>query len=179
MTRRHLGSLLLGAVVALLVPASAAAAGRCGDPQTRPWCDTSLSPGQRAELLLGELTDEEEISLLGGDDLSGVLGEEGTHTGTSNGIERVGLPTIYLSDGPGGPRSGLATAMPSPLALGASWDPQASSRDAAVIADEVIHKGNDIVFAPTVDIVRTPLAGRVFEAIGGEDPLLASKLAVP
>jgi beta-glucosidase len=179
MTRRHLGSLLLGVVVALLVPASAAAAGRCGDPQTRPWCDTSLSPGQRAELLLGELTDEEEISLLGGDDLSGVLGEEGTHTGTSNGIERVGLPTIYLSDGPGGPRSGLATAMPSPLALGASWDPQASSRDAAVIADEVIHKGNDIVFAPTVDIVRTPLAGRVFEAIGGEDPLLASKLAVP
>ena len=48
-----------------------------------------------------------------------------------------------------------------------------------MIADEVIRKGNDIVFAPTVDIVRTPLAGRVFEAMGGEDPFLSARLAVP
>jgi beta-glucosidase len=125
------------------------------------------------------MTDAEKISLLGGDELSGVLGGEGMHTGTSNGIERLGLPTIYLSDGPAGSRSGSATAMPSPIALGATWDPRLAKRHAAVITDEVIHKGNDFVFAPTVDIVRTPLAGRVFEAIGGEDPYLASKLAVP
>ncbi len=121
----------------------------------------------------------EKISLLGGDELSGVAGGEGTHTGTSDGIERLGLPTIYLSDGPAGPRSGSATAMPSPIALGATFDRRLAARDAAVIADEVIHKGNDIVFAPTVDIVRTPLAGRVFEAIGGEDPYLSTQLAVP
>ena len=48
-----------------------------------------------------------------------------------------------------------------------------------MVTDEVIRKGNDIVFAPTVDIVRTPLAGRVFEAIGGEDPYLSTRLAVP
>ncbi len=125
------------------------------------------------------MTDAEKISLLGGDELTGVAGGEGTHTGTSDGIERLGLPTIYLSDGPAGPRSGSATAMPSPIALGAAWDPRNAKRDAAVIADEVIHKGNDFVFAPTVDIVRTPLAGRVFEAIGGEDPYLATRLAVP
>lgn len=166
-------------VLLALLPAAAAAKGRCGDPATRPWCDTSLSAGERAQLLLAAMTADERISLLGGDELTGVAGGEGTHTGTSDGIPRLGLPTIYLSDGPAGVRSGMATAMPSPIALGAGFDPQNAVRDARVIADEVIKKGNDIVFAPTVDIVRTPLAGRVFEAIGGEDPYLSSQLAVP
>ena len=85
----------------------------------------------------------------------------------------------YLSDGPAGVRSGEATALPSPIAIGASFNPRNSAADARVIADEVIKKGNDIVFAPTVDIVRTPLAGRVFEAIGGEDPYLSTQLSVP
>ena len=129
--------------------------------------------------MLAQLTADEKVSLLGGDELSGVAGGEGTHTGTSDGIERLGIPTIYFSDGPAGVRSGMATAMPSPIALGASFDPANSARDARVIADEVIKKGNDIVFAPTVDIVRTPLAGRVFEALGGEDPYLSTQLAVP
>ena len=162
-----------------LTSSPANAAGRCGDPATRPWCDTSLSPDARAELLLAELTGDEKISLLGGDEFTGVAGGEGGHTGTGNGIERVGIPTIYLSDGPAGVRSGNATAMPSPIGLGASFDRRNAARDARVIADEVIKKGNDIVFAPTVDIVRTPLAGRVFEALGGEDPYLSSQLAVP
>jgi beta-glucosidase len=166
------------AVVAVAAPCgSTSAAGRCGDPAARPWCDTSLSPSARAELLLSELTDAEKIGLLGGDDIAGATGAEGTHTGTSAGIPRVGLPSIYLSDGPAGPRSGEATAMPSPLALAATWDPRLAAMHAAVIADEVRKKGNDIVFAPTVDIARNPLAGRTFETYG-EDPLLASRLAV-
>jgi beta-glucosidase len=177
-TARTITPALLVTLLALM-PAGASAEGRCGDPASRPWCDTSLPPGQRAELLLAQMTDAEKISLLGGDETSGVLGAAGTHTGTMDGIERLGIPTIYLSDGPAGVRSGQATAMPSPIALGASFDPKNSVRDARVIADEVIKKGNDIVFAPTVDIVRTPLAGRVFEALGGEDPYLSSRLAVP
>lgn len=166
-------------ILLALPPVGASAEGRCGDPATRPWCDIALSADKRADLLLGELTADEKMSLLGGDELSGVFGEQGSHTGTSDGIARVGIPTIYFSDGPAGVRSGMATALPSPIALGASFDPRNSSRDAGVIADEVIKKGNDIVFAPTVDIVRTPLAGRVFEALGGEDPYLSSQLAVP
>ena len=71
---------------------SASAAGRCGD---RPWCDTALSPDRRAELLLAALTRDEKISLLGGDERSGVAGGPGSHTGTSDGVERVGLPTTY------------------------------------------------------------------------------------
>jgi beta-glucosidase len=163
--------------VVLAWPGAASAAGRCGDPAARPWCDTSLSPDRRAELLLAELTDAEKVGLLGGDDVAGVAGAEGTHTGTAAGIPRVGLPSIYLSDGPAGPRSGQATAMPSPLALAATWDPGLAAKHAGVIADEVRRKGNDIVFAPTVDIARNPLAGRTFETYG-EDPLLATRLAV-
>jgi beta-glucosidase len=171
----------LATVVALtgVATPSAGAAGRCGDAPVRPWCDTSLNPDRRAELLLAQMTDAEKISLLGGDELSGVAGGEGTHTGTSDGVDRLGIPTIYFSDGPSGTRSGHATAFPSPIAVGASFDPRTSALDARAITDEVVKKGNDFVFAPTVDIVRTPLAGRVFEALGGEDPYLSSQLAVP
>ena len=118
----------------LLVPAMANADGRCGSAASRPWCNTRLSPDKRADLLLAQMTDPEKISLLGGDELTGVAGGQGTHTGTSNGVDRLGIPTIYLSDGPAGVRSGKATAMPSPISIGASlirrtppWMP-ASSR---------------------------------------------------
>jgi beta-glucosidase len=158
---------------------SAIAAGRCGDVSVRPWCDTSLTPDERADLLLAQMTPDEKIALLGGDDLGGAAGGEGTHTGTMDGVARLGIPTIYLSDGPAGVRSGSATAMPSPLGLAASFDPHNATRDARVIAAEEIAKGNDIVFAPTVDIIRTPLAGRLFEAIGGEDPYLSTQMSVP
>ncbi|MBN8869442.1 MAG: glycoside hydrolase family 3 C-terminal domain-containing protein [Solirubrobacterales bacterium] len=170
---------LAGVCVLAAAPALATAEGRCGDPAERPWCKPSLSPDRRADLLLGQMTDSEKVSLLGGDELTGVLGGQGTHTGTMDGVPRLGIPRIYLSDGPAGVRSGQATALPSPIALGATFDRHAARQDAAVIADEVIRKGNDIVFAPTVDIVRTPLAGRVFEALGGEDPFLSTSLAVP
>src|SRR5687767_4638012 len=98
--RRSLAPL---AVLAVLVPAApAAAAGRCGDAATRAWCDTRLSADARAELLLKELTRDEKVGLLAGDELTGVSGREGSHTGTSNGVARVGLPPIFFSDGPVG-----------------------------------------------------------------------------
>jgi beta-glucosidase len=161
-----------------LLSANASAEGRCGDPSVRPWCNTSLTPDERADLVMAQMTADEKISLLGGDERGGVAGGEGTHTGTLDGIERLGIPTIYLSDGPSGVRSGSATAMPSPLGLAASFSPANAANDARVIASEVIAKGNDIVFAPTVDIIRTPLAGRLFEAIGGEDPFLSTQMSV-
>ena len=130
-------------------------------------------------MLLAELTDAEKVSLLGGDELAGATGAEGTHTGTSDGIGRLGIPTIYFSDGPAGVRSGSRPRCPRRSRSAPASIRRNSARDARVIADEVIKKGNDVVFAPAVDIVRTPLAGRVFEALGGEDPYLSSELAVP
>ena len=153
------------------------AAGRCGEPAERPWCDTALAPDDRAGLLLAALTRDEKIDLLAGDELTGVSGREGSHTGTLNGVERVGLPPVYFSDGPVGPRQGQSTAMPSPMTLASTFSPGSAFRHGSLIGDEVKKKGNDVVYAPAVNMLRTPLNGRTFEYFG-EDPYLASRMAV-
>jgi beta-glucosidase len=170
--------LLVSGVAAPIQPAQSVEAGpsRCGDPDRRPWCDRSLSANERAGLLLRELTLDEEISLLAGDELTGVSGREGTHTGTSNGIERVGLPPVYFSDGPVGPRQGKATGMPSPMSVAASFSGRVAWRHARVVGDEVKRKGNDVVYAPATNLMRTPLNGRTFEYFG-EDPYLSGLMA--
>ena len=153
---------------------TASGAGRCGD---HPWCDTALDPDTRARLLVDALTLDEKIGLLAGDELFGVTGQPGTHTGTSNGVPRLGIPPTYYSDGPVGPRQGQSTAMPAPMALAATFDPRMAYRHGATIANEAKFKGNDVIFAPTVNIMRTPVGGRTFEAYG-EDPYLVSRLTV-
>jgi beta-glucosidase len=161
------------AIAALIAVPAAFAAGRCGD---HPWCNTSLSPDQRATLLLHAMTQDEKTALIGGDDLSGVLGGAGTHTGTQDGIPRLDVPTVYYSDGPQGSRSGQATAMPGPMALAAGFDPTLAEGYGTVVGNEVKLKGNDVVFAPTINLMRTPLGGRTFEGYG-EDPFLIGNTA--
>src|SRR5829696_2935837 len=169
-------ALACAALVTMIVAggsSAATAAGRCGD---HPWCDTGVSADDRAQLLLEALTRDEKISLLAGDELTGVAGREGTHTGTSDGVPRVGLPPIYFSDGPVGTRQGQATGMPSSMTVASMFDPGLAARHAAVIGDEVKKKGNDVVYAPAVNMMRTPLNGRTFEYFG-EDPFLVAQIA--
>src|SRR4051794_3544733 len=172
---RPMARWVLAAAIAglLLLPASALAAGRCG---AHPWCDTSLSPDARANLLVGQMTNDEKAAFLGGDDVTGVLGGDGTHTGTQLGVPRVELPTIYYSDGPQGPRAGKATAMPGPMALAATFDRDTARTYGAEVGNEVWLKGNDVVYAPTINVMRTPLGGRTFEGYG-EDPFLIGQTA--
>lgn len=165
---------LLAVGCALALSPAASAAGRCGD---HPWCDIRLSPDARAELLLAELTEDERIGLLGGDELRGVVGAEGTHTGTSDGVPRVDLPTVYFTDGPVGVRSGQATPMPVPMGLAATFDMKLARLHGATIGAEARAKGNDVIYAPTVNILRTPLWGRAFETFG-EDPYLSGQIGV-
>jgi beta-glucosidase len=169
----------VGATLVALVTLAAAAnaAGRCGDPATRPWCNTSLSPDARAGLLLRAMTPQERIGLLGGDDRTGVGGGEHNHTGTQDGVPRVGFPTIYYSDGPVGPRQGKVTAMPAPMGDAATWNPRVNYSYGRLVAAEARAKGNDVLYAPNVNLMRTPLNGRTFEAFG-EDPFLVSNTAV-
>ncbi len=165
-------ALLLAALVALILPASAGALGRCG---SQPWCDVALSDDLRAQILTDRLTIPERIGLLGGDDIFGITSIP--HTGTENGVPRLNIPPTYYSDGPAGVRGTPATAFSSPLSLAASWSPSLARLQARTIADEAKHKGNDVVFAPTVNIMRTPYWGRTFEGYG-EDPWLTSRLGV-
>ncbi len=167
---------LLAAAVALAAPVTATAAGRCGD---HPWCDASKPADERAQLVLDALTLPEKADLLWGDEQFGVANlSDRFHTGRNNGNPRLGIPDFFFSDGPVGPRQGAAsTAMPAPIGLAASFDPALAKVAGGVVADEVKAKGNDVVFAPTVNIMRTPRGGRTFEGYG-EDPYLSGRQAV-
>ncbi len=123
------------------------------------------------------MTESEKVDFLGGDNFSGVGGGPHAHTGTQNGVPRLGLPDVLYSDGPVGPRQGSSTGMPAPMALAATFDPELARLYGTTVADEVKAKGNDVVFAPTVNVMRTPLGGRTFEAFG-EDPFLVARLTV-
>ncbi len=162
------------AIAALGAVPSASAAGRCG---SHPWCDTSLSPERRAQLLVSALTPAERASLLAGDVATGVTGDPGGHTGAAYGVSRLDVPPLYLTDGPVGVRQGPSTAMPASMALAASFDRSLARLDGAVVGNEARLKGNDVVYAPTVNILRTPLWGRVFESLG-EDPFLTARIGV-
>ncbi|MEA2303294.1 MAG: beta-glucosidase, partial [Solirubrobacteraceae bacterium] len=164
----------LAAAVLLALPAGAVAKGRCG---AHPWCDTSLPAARRAALLVQALTPAERIGLLGGDSADGVLGHADTHTGAADGVPRLGVPPLHLTDGPVGVRQGSSTAFPASIALAASFDRALARTYGAAVADEAKLKGNDVVYAPTVNILRTPLWGRAFESFG-EDPFLTARLGV-
>ena len=159
--------------------AGATAAGQCGDPASRPWCDTSLPPGKRADLLLDAMTRQEKISLLGGEQLPDVGrgGRIDQHSAASAGIARLGIPRLNFDNGPAGVRQGPATALPAPIAQAATWKPELVNEAGAVTADEATKKGNDFLYAPTVNIMRTPVGGRTFEGYG-EDPFLDSQMTV-
>ncbi|WBB61771.1 glycoside hydrolase family 3 C-terminal domain-containing protein [Streptomyces sp. WMMC500] len=94
----------------------------------------------------------------------------------------VGLRRIVLSDGPSGVRGeswdGRFTALnlPSATALAASWDPGLARRYGAILAHEARRMGVDVVLGPTINLHRSPLGGRHFEAYA-EDPLLTSRMA--
>jgi len=153
-------------------PARAATPSRCGDVATRPWCDSTKTPDARAALLLAAMTQDEEVQLLGGN----VRGEA-PHTGAAYAIDRLGIPAVYYSDGPVGPRQGSATAMPVPIALASTFDTTLAREHGATIATEAKAKGNDVVFAPTVNILRNPQGGRSYEAYG-EETFLTAETAV-
>ena len=165
--------LLLGLLAA--GSTQAAAAGRCG---AHPWCDTTLLPQVRAELLLGAMAPSEQLGLLAGDDRTGVDGGEHVHTGTQLGIPRLDVPTVLYADGPAGPRQGRSSGLSAPIALAATFNPGLAAEHGRVAAAEARAKGNDVIYGPTVNLARTPLGGRVFEAYG-EDPHLASALVDP
>src|SRR5271169_952136 len=95
----------------------------------------------------------------------------------------IGLRAMVVSDGPAGVRGitmderNPSASLPCPSALGATWDPTLVQALAAALGTEARSKGVDILLAPTINVMRTPLGGRGFESFG-EDPVLISRLAV-
>ncbi|MGI5499944.1 glycoside hydrolase family 3 C-terminal domain-containing protein [Lentzea sp. CA-135723] len=95
----------------------------------------------------------------------------------------IGLRALTFSDGPAGVRGPgwderrTSLALPSPTALGATWDEDLVRRLGALLADESRRKGVDVLLAPVLNLHRTPYGGRHFECFA-EDPLLTARLGV-
>jgi beta-glucosidase len=123
------------------------------------------------------MTPLERIGMLGGTNLTGVAGGDTAHTGTESGVPRLGIPDLQYDDGPLGPRQGAVTGMPSPMADAATWSPVDNYAYGQVVGTEARDKGADVIFGPTVNLMRTPLGGRTYEGFG-EDPYLVSQTAV-
>jgi beta-glucosidase len=126
---------------------------------------------ERIESLLAQMTLEEKVSMLAGAD----------HWRTVP-VERLGIPAIKVTDGPVGARGSRArggptsACFPSGVALAATWNPDLVQRVGMALAEEVKAKGAHMLLAPTVNIHRSPLAGRNFECYS-EDPYLTGRMA--
>ncbi len=124
----------------------------------------------RVQALLQAMTLDEKLSLLAGRSLF-----------KTRGLARLGLKPMKLSDGPRGVgyHSALrrATAFPTGIALGASWNPELAREFGEALALEARAVGAQVILGPAVNICRTPLNGRTFEYFT-EDPELNSRLAV-
>ncbi|GAB2977056.1 glycoside hydrolase family 3 C-terminal domain-containing protein [Saccharothrix stipae] len=93
----------------------------------------------------------------------------------------IGLRSIVVSDGPIGVRGqgwderSTSLALPSPTALAATWDVGLVRRLGVLLAAEARRKGVDVLLAPTLNLHRSPFAGRHFECYS-EDPLLTARI---
>ena len=111
---------------------------------------------------------------------------------SSPGCPRLGIPELWMSDGPHGVRAEInwndwgyagwtndsCTAFPALTCLAASWNPLLAAKYGYAIGEEARYREKDVLLGPGVNIYRTPLNGRNFEYMG-EDPYLASELCVP
>ena len=130
----------------------------------------------RAERIVAQMTLEEKISQLHGI-------SDARNYRIILGLERLGIPALRITNGPAGVGPGgagpqlRATALPAPIALAATWDPDAARDYGRLAGDETLALGSDLLEAPDINIVRVPQGGRTFECLG-EDPWLTSRLAV-
>jgi beta-glucosidase len=138
-------------------------------PESAPVSDPATLDG-----LVDALTVDEKALLL-----------EGVDSWNTNAIPRLGIPPLFVTDGPHGVRKvrdasgafGLAdtvpsTAFPTSATVANSWDPENSRRMGAAIGRESVARGVDVLLAPGVNIKRNPLCGRNFEYFS-EDPLVS------
>ena len=157
------------------------------DIQKLPWMNKSLSPDERADLVLKQMTLDEKISLLHGNGMAHAPQWQMPLTYLSNGgagyvegIKRFGIPPIFMSDAAYGVRDSAtngrySTALPSNVGSAASWDPQAACEYGALIGRELRAQGYNMTLGGGTNITREPRNGRTFEYMG-EDPILAGTL---
>ncbi len=181
------------AVAAMLTGLASAA-----NAQPLAWMDTTVAPDQRAALLVSAMTLDEKFEQLLG--TPGIVAELPQCFGARhlNGIARLQIPTLRITNGPVGigqsdcvppdtpglPASALsnvnsakATALPSALAVAASFDPAVATTFGDVLGTEALDLALQVLEAPGMNLARVPQGGRNFEYFG-EDPFLSGTTAV-
>jgi beta-glucosidase len=186
MQNRKLGSCFFFSLIALIAILSAASIALAQNTN-RPWMNPALSPEERAELVLKQLTLDEKLALLHGNGMAHVDDWQMPLTHLANGgagyvegIERLGIPPLVISDAAYGVRDSAAngrysTALPSNLGAASSWDVDSACEYGALIGRELRAQGFNMTLGGGINLAREPRNGRTFE-YKGEDPLLAGTL---
>src|SRR5256714_2081729 len=125
------------------------------------------------EDLLSQMTMQEKVAMLAG-----------MNDWYTVPVERLGIPSLKMSDGPNGARGAggftggvKAACFPAEISLASTWNTDLLERVGQALAREAQMKGAQVLLAPTVNIQRSPLGGRNFECFS-EDPFLSARLAV-
>jgi beta-glucosidase len=153
---------------------------------SHPWMNRSLSPDERAWMVVKEMTIDEKIQMLHGTGMVGLspMSPLAIHSnggaGYVPGIPRLGIPALQMSDAAYGVRvSGengrYSTALPSDIAGAATWDLAGAYEYGALIGRELRAQGYNMGLGGGVNLTREPRDGRTFEYMG-EDPILAGKM---
>ena len=149
--------------------------------QTLPYQDESLPIETRVKDALSRMTLKEKCRL-----------SYAQSKFSSPGCPRLGIPELWMSDGPHGVRVEInwndwgwanwtndsVTAFPALTALAATWNPDLAAIYGKALGEEARYREKDVLLGPGVNIYRTPLNGRNFEYMG-EDPCLSSQMVVP
>lgn len=160
---------------------------RNGNGKLDVYEDDRKSIDERAGDLLSQMTTEEKIHLLKGSGLASAMGMGDPKTGISGAVglivptPRLGIPTVFLSDGPAGlriepkrkneTRTYYCTAFPIGTMLASTWNTDLVKEVGNAMGNEALEYGLDVILGPGANIHRNPLCGRNFEYYS-EDPVL-------
>jgi beta-glucosidase len=171
----------LAASAAMMIPSAISA-------QMQPWQNRSLSPDERAAMIVRQMTQDEKLTLVFGyfaSDWQGKKPPAAARYGSAGyvpGIPRLGIPPQWETDaGVGVATQGGAavkrerTSLPSGIATAATWNPHVAFEGGRMIGSEARASGFNVMLAGGVDLTRDPRNGRNFE-YAGEDPLLAGTI---
>ena len=148
---------------------------------TPPYLDDNQPIEVRVEDALSRMTLKEKIAII-----------HAQSKFSSPGCPRLGIPELWMSDGPHGVRmefvwdnwdhadwtNDSCTAYPALTCLAATFNPELAFKYGNAIGQEARYREKDVILGPGVNIYRTPLSGRNFEYMG-EDPYLSSRMVAP
>lgn len=137
--------------------------------------------------VIGQMTLEEKVHMVIGCGMS--MGDDVKFPGTAGrtyDIPRLGIPSVYLADGPHRLAMAVkrdfdshfyyATEFPSGTTVAATFDPNAAFQVGAALGEEVKDYGMDVLLAPGANLMRNALCGRNHEYYS-EDPVVTGKIA--